>query len=56
MRKASIFFLVFGVILGFIWGSNSLRQAFGEVVDGDDEDEPEPVLKTGACKPWCRLV
>ena len=56
MRKASIFFLVFGVIFGFIWGSNSLKLAFGSMT-GDEDDEPEPASRgSGACKPNLHLV
>lgn len=57
MRKASIFFLIFGVILGFIWGTNSLSEVFGDLKGDEDDDEPEPsVSASGACKPNLHLV
>ncbi len=56
MRKTSILFLIIGTFIGFFFGVKAVEDALSEM-KSEDEDDPEPaVLKTQACKPWCRLV
>jgi hypothetical protein len=72
MRKTSILFLIVGAFIGFFFGVKALEHSLNELKGEDDDDpEPaidddpvsdpasdiEPdILKTVACKPWCRLV
>tara|TARA_R110000824_G_scaffold109010_1_gene256412 strand:+ start:301 stop:510 length:210 start_codon:yes stop_codon:yes gene_type:complete len=69
MRKTSILFLMIGAFIGFVFGVKAVEQTLSDA-KSDDEDDPEPdieddtkpdidpatILKTVACKPWCRLV